>query len=104
VRSAWSSDGGATFGEPALDHASFGAAESWVALAATEDGRTLTVVDTTDGQCRVLERPAAGEDPEITLLETPDGDTQLEKAEVASNGGRTVVVVQGESGIHLFEW
>lgn len=103
VSSAWSTDGGATFGPPAVDHASFGAAENWVALTATADGRTLTVVETTDGQSRLLERASVDAGPEITVLETPDGETALESAEAATAGDRTVIVAQGEGGIYLFE-
>jgi len=103
LRSTWSTDGGATFSPPALDHDSFGAPENWVALAVTEDGRTLTVVQTTDGQSRLLERASPDATPEVTLLETPDADTDLESAEAATGGGRTVIVAEAESGIYLFE-
>lgn len=103
LRSSWSTDGGLTFGPPALDHSSFGAAESWVALAVTDDGGTFTVVETTDRQSRLLTRSSPDAAPEITILETPDGYTDLESAEAATGGGRTVIVAQAESGIYLFE-
>jgi hypothetical protein len=103
LRSTFSTDGGLTFAPPALDHESFGAAESWVALAVAAGGRTLTVVETTDGQSRLLDRASPDAAPVITVLETPDGHTDLESAEIASGGGRTVIVAQSESGLYLFD-
>ena len=97
--------GGETFTEPALDHDLLGVADSWVSLAATEDGRTWMGAQTSSRETYLLERTELGGTPNIELLETPEGETQLTYGEVSSVGDRTVFVLQaeGSGGLFLFE-
>jgi hypothetical protein len=97
--SAWSADGGRTFGPPGLDHeGDVGLGQTWVAVAPTEAGPFHTAVEGLDRRTRVLTRDSPNAAALERWLVGADG-SDLVDVEVASGHGRSVAVGIGEDRV-----
>lgn len=96
-RLTWSTDGGATWHEPELDHAEVGLSEMWPTVTTTQEDHIVTSIEVPGGDTWVFTREELGQAPTGAPLRTPDGG-QLSQVEIASRGGRTVALGAGPEG------
>ncbi len=92
-----SSDGGASWSLPALDHEEIGLGERWPTITALEGGRLLTTVELLEGGTRRFTRDSLADPPRADWLQAPDGG-DLSGVEIATRGTRTVALGQGDAG------
>ncbi len=99
---SWSTDRGATWTEPELDHAPTGFSERLPSVLAVPGGDWLTAV-TADGEgARLYRRSALGEEPREEPLTGPEG-LPLTEVELATGGGRTVAAGLAEGRLWLVD-